>query len=414
MWFRWFGAGVLVVAAALVALLLTRGGEEPRPPAPHRKPAPLVLDRPVPGGSLAVGLTEENANLIAELPGPAIDAAWGRWREQLVRMRPQLYRVMVPWSLVQPDPAKPPSFTTLDNGCVRDKGPCASFGGLRDEFRAIAARGARAMVVFVGLPAWAMAQPSGCTRGVSPTAGSPRPDALPAYRRLVEATLAEARADGADVRYVSPWNEPNHPAALAPQRRDCDPASPSLAARTYVKFARAAQPAIGDAELVLGETAGFREPTAIASSLPEMIRALPRSVVCASRVWSQHAYIGGTDPVAVVKRELAARHCPQPHVVWITETGVGPAPGGLSLARGITSAAQGCRLLHRRLLDWYRDPRVTVAVQFTFREDDRFPTGLVTTDLARARPALAEWQAWGGDRAPDDPPPASTCSPNGG
>jgi hypothetical protein len=230
----------------------------------------------------------------------------------------------------------------------------------------------------------------------------------------VAATLAEARADGADVRYVSPWNEPNHPAALAPQRRDCDPASPSIAAHTYVRFARAAQPALGDAELVLGETAGFREPTSRATSLPEMIRALPRSIVCASRIWSQHAYIGGTDPVALVEKELDARGCPQPHVVWITETGVGPAPGGLSLARGITSEAQGCRLLHRWLLDWYRDPRVTVAVQFTFREDNLFPTGLVTTDLVRARPALAEWQAWGGERAPDAPPPPSTCSPNGG
>jgi hypothetical protein len=412
--FRWVGAGGLVLAAVLAVVLLTRGGEKPPPPAGHRKPAPPALDRPVPGGSLAVGLTEENANLIARLPGPALDPVWGRRRDQLVRMNLVLYRVMVPWSLVQPERDKPPTFTTVDNGCVRDKGPCASFAGLRAQFQAIAARGAQAMVVFVGLPAWAMAHVPGCTRGVSPTAGSPRADALPAYRRLVEATLAEARADHADVRYVSPWNEPNHPAALAPQRRACDPASPSLAARTYVQLARAAQQAAGDAEVVLGETAGFREPTSRATSLPEMIRALPRSLVCASRVWSQHAYVGGSDPVAEVERELDARRCPQPHVVWITETGVGPAPGGLSLARGITSAAQGCRLLHRQLLDWYHDPRVTVAVQFTFREDDLFPTGLVTTDLLHTRPALAEWQAWGGDRRPADAPPPSTCSPNGG
>jgi hypothetical protein len=412
--FRFLAAGVLVLAVALAVVLIGRGGEEPRPPVQHRKPAPLVLDRPVPGGSLAVGLTEENANLIARLSGPAIDPVWGRWRAQLVRMNPVLYRVMVPWSGVQPRADRPPNFTLTDNGCVRDKGPCASFGGLRAEFRAIAARGGQALVVFVGLPAWAMAHVPGCTRGVSLTAGSPRPDALPAYRRLVAATLAEARADGVDVRYVSPWNEPNHPAALAPQRRECDPASPSLAARTYVQLARAAQQAIGDAELVLGETAGFREPTSQATSLPEMIHALPRSLVCASRVWSQHSYIGGSDPVAVVTKELDARRCPRRHVVWITETGVGPAPGGLSLARGITSPAQGCRLLHRQLLEWYRDPRVTVAVQFTFREDDLFPTGLVTTDLLRARPALAEWQAWGGDRAPDGPPPKSTCSPDGG
>ena len=76
----------------------------------------------------------------------------------------------------------------------------------------------------------------------------------------------------------------------------------------------------------------------------------------------------------------------------------------------ITSERQGCRLMHQRLLAWYRDPRVTLAVQYTFREDDLFPTGLVTTDLSRARPALREWQAWGQREGPDaPPPPKSTC-----
>ena len=56
---------------------------------------------------------------------------------------------------------------------------------------------------------------------------------------------------------------------------------------------------------------------------------------------------------------------------------------------------------------------MTVAVQYTMREDDLFPTGLVTTDLARARPALREWQAWGARDEPDAPPPRSTC-PAGG
>jgi hypothetical protein len=412
--FRRVAAAVVVLAVALTAFVLTRGEEEPPPPAPHRKPvAPPVLDRPVPGGSLAVGITEENPNLIARLPGPSPGAGWEFWRDQLVRMRPALYRIVVPWSGVQPDADRPPDLAGTDNGCVRDKGPCASFRGLRDQLRAVAAREAQALVVFAGLPRWAMAPASGCTRATSPTAGTPRASALGPYRRLIADVLAEARADGADVRYVSPWNEPNHPASLAPQRAQCDAASPSLAAPAYVRLAKAAQEALaaapGEHELVLGETAGVAEPSGRATSLPEMIRALPRSVVCAARVWSQHAYIGGTDPVALVKQELAARRCPHPHAIWITETGVGPAPGGLSLARGITSAAQGCRLLHRRLLDWYRDPRVTLAVQFTFREDDLFPTGLVTTDLTHPRAALAEWQAWGGDRAPPAPPPRSTC-----
>ena len=47
------------------------------------------------------------------------------------------------------------------------------------------------------------------------------------------------------------------------------------------------------------------------------------------------------------------------------------------------------------------------------REDDLFPTGLVTTDLARERPALREWQAWGARERPEAPPPPSTC-PAGG
>ena len=52
---------------------------------------------------------------------------------------------------------------------------------------------------------------------------------------------------------------------------------------------------------------------------------------------------------------------------------------------------------------------MTVAAQYTMREDDRFPTGLVTTDLARERPALREWQAWGARETPAAPPADSTC-----
>ena len=51
---------------------------------------------------------------------------------------------------------------------------------------------------------------------------------------------------------------------------------------------------------------------------------------------------------------------------------------------------------------------MTAAFQYTLREDDRFPTGLVTTDLTEAYPALEEWQAWG-DRDPTGPRPKRTC-----
>ena len=44
---------------------------------------------------------------------------------------------------------------------------------------------------------------------------------------------------------------------------------------------------------------------------------------------------------------------------------------------------------------------MTAAFQYTFREDDLFPTGLVTTDLTAAFPALAEWIAVGRTRRPE-------------
>ncbi|MFL5938652.1 MAG: hypothetical protein ACJ76U_17630, partial [Gaiellaceae bacterium] len=244
-------AGVLVLAAALGALWLTRG-EEPQPQAPHPNPAPTPpppaptptpsppprLDAPTRTPSLAVGITESNPNLIAAL-GPRLAPPWPQRRRQLVRMRPALYRIVVPWSAVQPTAGAPPSFARYNNGCIRDKGPCASYAGLHDQLLAVAARQAQALLVFVGLPPWAMADVPGCRRGTDPAAGMPRAAAMPAFRRLVEDVLAEARSDGVAVRYVSPWNEPNHPAALAPQRSACDAAAPSRAIAGYVALARA-------------------------------------------------------------------------------------------------------------------------------------------------------------------------------
>jgi len=160
---------------------------------------------------------------------------------------------------------------------------------------------------------------------------------------------------------------------------------------------------------VLGDAAGLLQPTASASSVQELIAGLPRELICASTIWAQHAYIGGPDPVDAVARALAARGCPSPYTIWITETGVGPAPSDLSGARAIADGRKGCEALQARLRRWYDDPRVSAAFQYTEREDDRFPTGLVSTDLRRARPALAAWTAWGGARAPAAPAPAPAC-----
>jgi hypothetical protein len=418
------GLGGLALAAVAVALVvvLTQGGDDTREPArpptatptPTATPAPTppALDEPAGRPSLAVGITEPNPNLFA--PGDVLQPPppWPRRRDQLVRIRPALYRLVVVWSKVQPSAAAPADLAAPDSGCMRDKQPCAPYAGLRDQLRALAARQRedpaawQALVVFTSTPEWAAAPPRGCTEEGG--AGVPRD--LKAYRALVRGVLALAGEVGAELRYFSPWNEPNHPYFLTPQREACDPDARSRAIGAYAALAHNLRAELGDdRRLVLGETAGIVEPTSRATAVPEMIRGLPRGLVCAAPVWSQHAYIGGTDPVAAVKEALASHRCRRRHAIWITETGVGPAPGGLSLARGITSERQGCRLLHERLLQWHRDPQVTVAAQYTMREDDLFPTGLVTTDLARRRPALREWQAWGGGRTPDQRAPAMTC-----
>ena len=55
---------------------------------------------------------------------------------------------------------------------------------------------------------------------------------------------------------------------------------------------------------------------------------------------------------------------------------------------------------------------MTVAFQYTFREDDTFPTGLVSTDLsdvpARRSPSGPRGAA---GATPAAPPPASACAP---
>lgn len=416
-------AALAIVVGGVVFALTSGDGEKPPPiaaatptPTPTATaaptPAPVVLDAPADGPSLAVGITEPNPALVAAPGARPVPPEWERWRDALGRMRPSLYRLLVVWDVVQPTADAPPNLDAPNGGCMRAIPPCAPYAGLRDQLRALASRqregGWQALVTFTSTPDWAAAPASGCRDGAG--ADVPSAAALPAYRRLVAAVLAAAREVGADIRYVSPWNEPNHPYFLAPQRTTCAPAAPSRVPEHYAALGSAVRSELGAGqELVLGETAGILGRTSRSTSVGELIAALPRPLVCSAPVWAQHAYIGGTDPVPAVRAALAARECPRRHAIWITETGVGPAPESLAAAPGVAGGRRGCRMLHRRLVAWHRDPQVTVAAQYTLREDDRFPTGLVTTDLARPRRALTEWLAWGARPSPAAPPPELSC-----
>ena len=134
--------------------------------------------------------------------------------------------------------------------------------------------------------------------------------------------------------------------------------------------------------------------------------------MCAGDVWGQHAYIGrGSTALAAdrdadghaqllgaVKAALDAHRCPRSHRIWITETGA----TGLDACAGMDTALRA----------WEADPRVDVAVQYTFREDPAFRVGLADPALS-ARAAVVRGVArMGRGPRPAGPPPPVPARPD--
>jgi hypothetical protein len=383
---------------------------------PTPTPSPTaVAAQPSPEGELAVGITEQNPNFVWPAGAREVPAEFARWRDALARLKPAYYRLVLDWPSLEPEDGEP-VFDAVNGGCLRDKPPCAPYSGLRDQLQALAARqregGWQALVVMSGTPEWAARPAGGCERDDAAPRSRPPRD-MSAYTRFVERVLAEARAQGTELRYWSPWNEPNHPFFISPQRMACDTQAPSAAVAPYVEMARALQAALdaarGDQQVVLGELAGLDRRRPMTTSVAEFVAGLPDEMACRSAIWTQHGYVGGRDPVDDLMRALERKGCRAPEI-WITETGVGAPRSGEQRRTSRAAQVRSCKGLHRRLRTWYRDPRVSVAFQYTLREDDLFPTGLVKTDLSGDFPALGEWTAWGGERRPTDPPPGNSCS----
>ena len=411
--------GALIISMGLGLAGCGGGDDEDRARTePVRTPAPdtSVVEG---GGELAVGITEPNANFLrtGDVPEP-----FGRWRDELAKMRPRYYRLVVDWAGVSSEDGREIDLAKPNAGCMRDVTPCAGFQGVRGQLEALAEAQKKyedafeVLVVIAGTPERFAARPSGCERGgTQPRSRPPADEAgYSVYGKLIARLFDLAEETGVELRYWSPWNEPNHPFFISPQRTKCRASAPSAAVAPYVELARTAQKELenadGDQTLVLGEFAGLLERKSGYTRVQEFVAELPTDLVCAAPIFSQHGYVGGPDPTEELAAALAGHGCPEAHEIWMTETGGGRPRRGEERNRSEEALARSCRQIRKRLQDWYEDPRVTAAFQYTLREDDRFPTGLVSTELDRAYPALKEWQAWGGDREPAGPEPESGCA----
>ncbi len=409
------GGSLAAILIVVLVVVLTRGGSTaPPPPATQTTatvaPPPPAPDLPQPGEvPLALGLTEANPHLIAPGDQPP---EFAPWRDRAAALRAGVLRVLVDWRRVQPAPDVAPDWSQPADGCLRGQPPCAAFSGIADELRAAKAAGMTPLIVILNTPDWAASPATGCEASTAGPAAR-MPADLTAYRALIASLLDLARGAQVELPLWAPWNEPNHPLFLGPQRAQCDRDSPALTPALYAQLATAMQAELdaapGEQRLVLGETAGFDAPRVNAAGAAEFAAALPDDLVCRAAAWGQHAYVKVDDALAAdaarqaagspallrgVEQALDGHGCPGALPVWITETGTTQDTG-----------AAGCRAMGDALGAWAADPRVQLAVQYTFREDTAFPVGLADAGLTTLEPAYAAWLA----QAQGAADPAAAC-----
>jgi hypothetical protein len=409
-------AAVLAAAVALGAC----GGSDHRtsttastPESPPARPAPADI---APGGGLAIGMTEINPDLFWH--GKDV-GAFTPWRDRFEALKPPLYRLAVDWASLQPQADGPIDWTKPSDGCMRAIPPCRPYNGIRDTLRAIrsqqqAGNGFATMVVVYGVPDWAAVAAHGCERpGIAARSRPINAQGLEGYKRLVASLQDLARREGVDINWWSPWNEPNGPFFISPQREQCKGSSKSLAPAVYAKLAGAMRGQLKTGQqLVVGELAGLKNARKYGTSISEFFDGLPDDVVCSAGVFAQHQYSkrgsAANDPGAVgeLEKVLDRRPCTRGKPIWVTESGVGGPHVGDQRSPSDESIRADCQALNVSLRRWNDDPRVDAVFQYTFRDDPVFPVGLADAKLTKAWPAYDLFKAWGGRRRPDDPAPA--------
>ncbi len=429
-----------VLAAVLVCLACAGCGSEHH--GAGNVSGPVPGPRPAPAAGPALGITEDNAQLLlasgpAEPRWASSGQAFVRARRQLAALRPAYVRLLVDWAALQPRAEHPADLAAPVSGCARTVGPCAAYPGLKGELEAIASErrarraagesGPEVLIDVLGVPPWAAAPAAGCEpEGAPSDARALAPGAIAGYRALIGSLAALGASEGVPLRRWSPWNEPNDPTFLAPQRERCEAAAAPVAPAVYAQLARAmaAQLRLSDpgAAIVLGELNGLTRGSARATSLQSFVAALPADVLCLGSAWSVHAYAtygsdaAGTDPVAALQAALRERGgCAAGAPVWITEAGAGAPHPGAAGGASPAQQLQACRALASQLQGWQAEPRVAAVFQYTFRDDPAFPVGLVSADLRTLHPVYGLWLSLARRRADGAAPgpPYGACGETG-
>ena len=360
------------------------------------------------GPPLSIGLTETDPRLL--VPGGAM---WGI-AKKVVALKPAYVRVLIPWERLQPFGTRKPNWDAPPSGCPRINPGCRSDRGMRAMFTAIKQRqaedgGWKILAVPYFTPLWAMAEPPhGCQKERNRHARAQMPR-IAAYRHFLRALNALADKVGVKIDYITPWNEPNHPGFLQPQRERCDLRSKAIAPLAYARLVRAARLELRPEQtIVLGSLAGLLKPRIFGAGVAEFIDGLPRDVACLNGPFAQHAYVGSPGrngrPPPAANPNIASRHpllnaviaaldrraCSQDKPLWIAETG---------------TFDHRCDAMSAALRSWAANDRIAAAFQFTFRESRDYPVGLVSSSLVKTYRSYYAWRAFAGSppRLPPDP-----------
>jgi hypothetical protein len=356
---------------------------------------------------LAIGLTENDPRLLQP------DSEIGRSAAKVVALKPAYVRVLIPWERIQPRAGRKPNWDAPFGGCPKLIPGCRSERGMRGLLTAIKARqaqdgGWKILAVPYFTPLWAVAgPPTGCQKARNRHARAQMPR-IAAYRRLLRAFNGLADKVGVKIDYISPWNEPNHPGFLQPQRARCVVTSKAIAPLAYARLVRAARQGLRPGQtIVLGSLAGLQRPRIYGAGVAEFIRGLPHDVACIDGPFAQHAYIGVrprggaariANPVSAsrygllntVLDALDQKGCAQPKRLWIAETG---------------TFDHRCEAMSAALRSWSVNDRIDAAFQYTFRDNRDYPVGLVSSSLRNTFASYRAWYAFAGSprQLPPDP-----------